>query len=65
MLYGNLNLTNERAMKDWFYLQMVSHWSISNIIQNTKTKTKDKDNTTLDKTNNKIDSINKINKRLS
>ena len=31
LLSGNLILTNKRALKDYFYLEMVSHRSINDI----------------------------------
>ena len=33
LLYGNLILTNKRTLKDWFYLEMLSHRAINDIIQ--------------------------------
>ena len=33
LLYGNLILTKNRTLKDWFYLEMVSHRPINDIIQ--------------------------------
>ena len=33
LFYGNLILTNRRTLKDWFYLKMVSHRAINDIMQ--------------------------------
>ena len=36
MLSGNLILMSKRTLKDWFYLEMVSHRTIDNIMQTPK-----------------------------
>ena len=36
LLSGNLILTTKRTLKDWFYLEMVSHRAIDGIMQTPK-----------------------------
>ena len=36
LLSGNLILTTKRTLKDWFYLEMVSHRAIDDIMQTPK-----------------------------
>ena len=38
MLYGNLALINKKTLKDWFYLEMVSHRAHNDLIQTHKKK---------------------------